>query len=359
MYKEDSLAQNPIPLGPLDFRFLAIQYNLPLIVNWEIDLWNKVSHGCHAGIARAEAAVEQLASAHLILSTDVASTYFILRALDTEQQLLIDTLALRQNSYELTQTRFESGLVTRLDVSRAEALLAQTEADFEEITRQRAVQENILALLCGEAASDFCVAQDPLCTEPPVVAADLPSDMLCRRPDIAQAERVLQAFYHEMGVGYASLFPSLSLTGQVGCSSPALENWLSWHARLWALAIDTTQTLFDSGRNCALYEASKQRYQQALARYRQAVLASFQEVENALASGHQHNRALKATQRQVAAAADAADLTQQRYEDGLITYLDVLDTQRTLLDAQRQEVRLLGARYTDVVQLIKALGGGW
>lgn len=359
MYKKDYLPQNPIPIGPIDFRFLSVQYNLPVTVNYEVDLWNKVSHSCYAGWARADAAEDELASAHLVLSTDVASTYFFLRALDTEEELLKDTLALRKDSFELTQHRFEGGLTTKVDVSRAQALLAQTEADLEEVVRQRAVQENILALLCGLPASDFCVAHDPLVGLPPQVAADLPSDMLCRRPDIAQAERRLKAIYHEMGVSYANLFPSLNLTGQVGFSSPLLSNWLSWHARLWALAIDVSQTVFDAGRNCALYEVTRYRYQQALARYRQAVLASFQEVENALANSYQNQRRLEAIQAEVMAAGDASDLIEQRYEDGLINYLEVIDAQRTLLDAQRQEVRLLGARYSDVVQLIKALGGGW
>ena len=183
--------------------------------------------------------------------------------------------------------------------------------------------------------------------------------MLCRRPDIAAAEDEMAAFYNDMGVAYASLFPSLSLTGRLGFQSPELFNWFSWQGRLWSLAVNASQTLFDAGYNIANLAAARARYRESIANYRELVLTAFQEVENALANARQHTLSLEALEKQVNAAQITVDLTQQRHIDGLVTILDVVEAEKTLLDAQSQAVQARGQRFVDTVQLIKALGGCW
>lgn len=355
----DQVVQNPAGVGPSQLRFQMTQYELPLSVSYDFDLWQKYTHECLAGKARANAELEHLEGTKLLLTTDVAQTYYKLRELDTELRLLKDTIAIRLDSLRLNQSRYDNGIVNRLDVSRAELLLAETEGDFEDIVRHRALHENALAVLCGSLPEDFIMCLSPLEEEAPVVIADLPSDVMCRRPDIAEAERHMEALYSEMGVAYASLFPSLRLTGQIGYSSPELNNLFKWASNMWAIALYGSQTVFDAGRNCANLEAAKARYCQGIASYRQTILTAFQEVENALANSVQNERLLKTLVRQVEAAQDIATLTDQRYKDGIITSLDVFDAQRVLLDTQRQEVRVRGQRFLDAVLLIKALGGGW
>lgn len=355
--KQESVVQNPLMFGPNQMRFQASQYELPLTVSYDVDLWQKYTHQCLAGNARAGASLERLAGTQLLLTTDVAQTYYKLRELDTERQLLEATIVLRKQSVELTRSRFTNGIITRLDVSRAELLQAETEADLADIVRQRAIQENALAVLCGSLPSNFTIWMSPLFDPAPPIPADLPSDVLQRRPDIAEAERNLAALYSDIGVSYASLFPSLHITGQIGYSSPELNNLLKWQSNMWALAMNASQTIFDAGRNCANLRAAHARYCQGIANYRQTIMTAFQEVENALASIHQNAIGLAALERQVLAAKDVYTLTHQRYKDGIIISLDVVDAERVLLDTQRQEVRSRGQQFLDAVQLVKALGG--
>lgn len=358
---QDYLAQNPIPtsLIPKSFRFQQVTQSFPLVINYEVDIWDKYNHTYFGYASRACASQYDWYATWLLLTTDVAQAYFLLRTFDTEQQLLEHSLQLLQQNYDTQLSRYKEGITTLLDVSASETLLAQTQADLEDVRRQRTLQENLLALLCGDPAPDFCLDLMPLDSNPPCISADLPSEVLLRRPDIGQAEQTMAAFYHDVGVSYASLFPSLSLTGQLGYQSPELSNWFSWQGRLWSLGVQASQTIFDNGRNQCNLAAAKAAYCAEVAAYRQQVLTAFQEVENALSNIQQRDRALEALDRFVAATETTANLTEHRYMDGINNILDVVTARRTQLDAERAAVQIRGQRFVDAVQLVKALGGAW
>lgn len=216
-----------------------------------------------------------------------------------------------------------------------------------------------LAVLCGIPASELTIEKDALTSLPPEIPAGIPSTILCQRPDIAQAERTMASLHAQIGVAYASLFPSLSLTGSLGLLSPEWGSLFTWKARLWSMGANVVQTVFDAGRNEANIEVAIAKYQEGLSNYQQQVLVAFKEVEDALASLHELARQASALNDAVIAGQQTTDLTLERYLKGLTNYLEVVDAERALLEAQQIAAQVRGDRYISTVLLIKALGGAW
>jgi outer membrane protein, multidrug efflux system len=336
------------------------RFRATLESGYEFDLWGRVKRSVESSRAQAESVEAARETVRLNLTADVAQNYFNLRALDAEMEVLRRTLTLRQNTLTVNKSRLEKGVGLPADVSRAEAELANVQSDLSDVRRRRALYENALALLCGEAASAFAASlkADALST-PPKIPVGLPSDLLLRRPDVAEAERTAASKCAEIGVAKAAFLPTVILTGSAGLESIELKELFTWGSRLWSFGPSVTLPVFSGGKNQANLKATEARYEQAVAAYRQSVLGAFRDVEDALADTREYREQADALRQVADSARRTAGYCDQRLQGGMIGNLDVVDAHRILLQAERALVQNLGARYAATVQLIKALGGGW
>lgn len=332
--------------------------------SYEVDLIGRLSDASRAAKLDAEAQEAAYRAVLLALQADVAQQYFLIRALDSELATLRKTIELRQEEVRLVQYRYDLGDISELDVAQAKAELAIVQAEAEGVMRIRAQQDHALAVLLGRAPAQFSLATAPLTPQAPVIVpAGLPSDLLERRPDIAQAQRELAAASARIGVAKAAFFPRLTLTGSAGYASSDLGDLFQWSSRSWLLGplIGTALSLpiFDGGRNEANLSRANAEYEGQVANYRQKVLVGFQEVEDNLSALSTLDRQLGFQDEAIAAARTAARLADVRYHNGSTSYFEVIDAQRTLLLAERARSQTLGQRSIASVRLIRALGGGW
>lgn len=337
----------------------ANSFSLPLDLSYEVDLWGRVRRSVEAATATAEASAADLETVRLSLHAEVARSYFALRALDAEIALLQRTIELRQEALFLVQTRFANGVVSELDVARAETELASTEAEKIGLSQRRGELEHALALLLGEAPANFTLAATPLDLPPLSVAPGLPSQLLERRPDVAAAERQMAAANARIGIAKTAFFPAIRLTGSAGYQSGEIASLFDWSSRAWALGPAISLPIFDGGRNSANLERAEAAHEEAVANYRQQLLVAFGEVEDGLLGLRALSEQAEVQQRAVQAAQKAAELSDKRYRAGRVSYLEVVDAQRTALQSERAAVQILGQRLQTSVLLIKALGGGW
>lgn len=342
-----------------DFRFVQSQYLVPLNLSYEVDLWGKLNNTYYAALIRSQAASQAYLNVLLSLTGDVASAYFQLRGLDSQQEVIQNNIRVRQDALDISNARYKAGLVLFLDVSRAQVEVARAYSDSANIYRLRGLQENILATLIGVPASIFTLEQRPLRQTPPAIPTGLPSELLCRRPDIAEAERKLAAAHRDIGVAYANFFPSLNLSASYGFESPFSHQLFSWRSRFWEVGFNLFQTIFDAGRNQANYDYYRARFAEAMADYQQNVLNAFKDVEDSLVNLRGYAQQAQDIQEAVKAARVTLKLAKLRYSRGLINYLDVVDAERQLLETEQLSASILGNRYVSTVMLIRALGGGW
>lgn len=294
------------------------------------------------------------------MTTDVAENYFSLRSLAGEIVIQERMLRLREKALAVNQSRLNTGAAFPSDVSQAETEFANVQSDLSEMRRRQILFRNGLAVLCGEPASTFELETNPLeSTSPPEIPAGLPSELLLRRPDVSEAEQTAAATCAEIGVAKAAFLPSIKLTSYAGFESLELKDLLKWGSRIWAIGPSVSLPIFAGVKNRANLKIAEARYEQALAAYRQRVLGAFRDVENALATTRAYTDQANALQRAEDSARRTARYFDQRLHGGMIGYLEVVETQRTLLQAERATVQNLGARYSASVQLIKSLGGGW
>jgi len=299
----------------------------------------------------------------LALQADVAQQYFAIRSLDSELDVLQKTIRLRQEALRLVQHRYDAGDISELDVAQAKTELSISQAEEERVGRSRSQSDHALAILLGKAPAQFTLPPAPL--QPVVVSVPpgLPSDLLERRPDIAQAQRQLAAASARIGAAKAAFFPSLSLTGTAGYESNELRNLFQWSSRSWLLGplIGTALSLplLDGGRNKANLARADANYESQVANYRQQVLVGFQDVEDNLSALRTLDRQIRFENEAVASSNLATRLAESRYRNGSASYLEVIDAQRSSLSAQRAESQSVGQRAVASVGLIRALGGGW
>jgi multidrug efflux system outer membrane protein len=324
-----------------------------------VDLWGRVRRGYESARASAQASVADYQNVLLTLTADVAVDYFLLRALDAEVVALRSTIATRDESARLLRARFASGAIAELDVAQAETELASAQSDLADISRQRAETLHALALLCGQSATSFALQERPLTEAVPVVPADLPANVLERRPDIASAERTLASRNAQIGVARAAYFPAVSLTAQGGYLSASADKLFSADSRVWSIGPSVSLPVFTGGRTAAQVRQARAAFEEAAANYRQVVLTAIKEVEDSLAQIWHRQEQAAAVDRAVESARRQFDLAKARYIAGAIAYLPVADAERTLRQQQLLQAQLRGKRYAASVRLIKALGGGW
>ncbi|MGB6009196.1 efflux transporter outer membrane subunit [Castellaniella sp.] len=332
-------------------------------LSYEVDLFGRVASEVDAASADAQRAQALYQSVLLALQADVAQSYFLIRQLDGEALLYDNTIALRRMSLDLVETRYREGDISELDVARARSELATARAQALGVERQRAAAEHGLAVLLGRPPADFSLPRQALARIPVAIPAGLPSSLLERRPDIAAAERALAAANARVGAAKAALFPQLTLTGAFGFESSELDELLRWSSRSFLLGplVGTALSLpiFDGGRRQAGVDRARARYEEDVALYRQSVLKAFGEVEDGLSALRLLGEQTEVQESAVASAARAAELSKTQYEAGSVSYLEVIDADRNVLQYKRTVVELDGLRAHAAVQLIRAIGGGW
>jgi multidrug efflux system outer membrane protein len=295
----------------------------------------------------------------LSLRADVAATYFALRTADAQIDVQRRTIASYRDNLKLTDSRFQGGISTQLDVEQAKATLAAAQAQLATLDQTRSQLEHALAVLVGHAPEGFSVAFRPLKNNPPRIPAGLPSDLLERRPDVAAAERRVAAQNAQIGVAIAAYFPSVHLTGQTGFDSGDLGLLFNWQSRIWSYGPSIQFPIFEGGKISANVKEQRAAFEENVANYRQDVLVAFQNVEDSLSNLRYLAQQQEAEDRAFMAYKTALDLTNARYTTGLVSYFDVIQAQGLALGAEQLTVQIRGDRLASTVQLIKALGGGW
>ncbi|MFZ6745619.1 efflux transporter outer membrane subunit [Undibacterium sp. JH2W] len=334
-------------------------YNAQLGASYELDLFGRVASSIDAATADTQKNEALFQSVQLALQADVAQAYFLLRELDAEQALYAATVELRSKTLKLVQTRFKEGDISELDLARAKAELATAQSESLGLARSRAVAEHALAVLLGKTPAEFNFLPRPLSRIAVNIPAGLPSDLLERRPDIASAERSMAAANARIGVARSAFFPRLDITGSAGYASASLGDFLNWSSRTFLLGPLLSMPLFDGGRRQASVDRAGAVYEEDVANYRQTVLNAFREVEDNLADLRILRDQTQAQDNAVQAAERAAKLSHVQYREGSVSYLNVIDADRTVLQQQRIAAQLDGARAKSAVSLIRALGGGW
>lgn len=334
-------------------------FNVQLDASWEPDLWGSVTRSVNSQKAGQQGAAADLANARLSAQATLAQTYFSLRALDSTQKLLDDTVAAYQRSLQLTQNQYAAGVAARSDVIQAQTQLQSAQAAAIDNGVQRAQDEHAIAVLVGEPASTFSLAPMPLTATPPAIPAQMPSALLERRPDIASAERKAAAANEQIGVAIAAFFPSLTLSASGGFENSVFSQLLTAPSRFWTLGPQLAATLFDAGLRQAKTEAARAAYDGDVATYRQTVLAAFQDVEDNLASQRILEQEIVVQQQAVDSARQALAIVTNEYKAGTVAYVSVLTAQTTAFTAEQKLESIAGQRMVSSVGLVKALGGGW
>lgn len=334
-------------------------YDATLDLSYEIDFWGRVRRAFESARADAEASEAAYQTALLGLTAEVAQNHFALRALDSELEILDHTVALRREALDLAEKRLESGIAGELDAARARTELSAAEAEAIDVGRRRAELENALAVLCGRAASEFRIEPIPLDTPLPGIPPGLPSALLERRPDVAEAERRVASANAQIGIAQAAFFPKITFSASGGFSNPRVEDLFTLDSRVWSIGPAVSIPLTAIGRNAANVRAVKARHEETTAQYRQRVLTAIRETEDALANLRFREAEAGAQDRVVEAAQKAASLADARYREGLVNYLEVIDAERSRLAAERTAVQIRSRRLISTVLLVRALGGGW
>jgi multidrug efflux system outer membrane protein len=336
------------------------QFKATLDLSFEIDLWGKVRRATEA--AQAELLGQEWARRTVVLTlvSDVALAYFDLQELDVELEIANLTLKTRQESFEIIRFRKLMGQSSTLDIRRAEQEVARAEAVIPDLERQLGQKENQLSILIGRNPTTIgrdSSLQDQILL--PEVPAGLPSALLERRPDILEAEQQLVAANAQIGVAKAAFFPQISLTGNYGAQSLEFSDLFIGSSRIWAFGPSVTVPIFNAGRNRANLEVSRAQQEQALISYEQTIQQAFGEVEDALILHHKTREIRSAEKRLVKVSREALHLAQFEYLNGQATYLDVLVAQLELFNAEIALAQTQRDQLVAVVQVYKAIGGGW
>lgn len=335
-------------------------FQAQLALSYEVDLFGRIRHTYGAARAASAASEADRQAVQLALSAQVATTYFALRALDSQVAVLQRTLRLRGDSLEIQRQRAKSGATGDVDVLRAQVEQSNTEADLNDAVQERAQIENALAVLCGRPATDFHLAAQPLeHASLPQVPAVIPAQLLARRPDLVEAERRIAAASEGVKAVRAQFYPRFNLLANFGSESAEFSQLARDDSRVWSIGGAISIPIFEGGRRVANVHAAQSRTEQAVAAYRQTALTAFREAENALSALRQRTLQADARQRVSRDSRRVFDALQQTYLQGGINYLDVIDAQRVLLSAELAEVGTLNARYAATIDLIRAMGGGY
>jgi len=327
--------------------------------SWEPDLFGRLAKASNAAALDAQSREALLQSARLLVQSDVAQAYFVMRALDDERALVRETVSAYRDTLRLTQRRFAAGDVAELDLARVQAEVASTESQALALDRRRTQLEHALAVLLGELPSSFTLAEAEWRGALPSVPPGIPSTVLTRRPDVSAAQSAMLAAQARVGVARTAWFPDVALTANGGFASTDLGDLFKWSARSWGVGALLSLPVFDGGRREAGVQNANATWDAAAASYREQVLTAFQDVEDQLAALRLLADQAGAQTQAVDAAARATLLSNSRYRNGLVSQLEFLDARRSELANRRQALQVRAAQYQATVGLIRALGGSW
>lgn len=334
-------------------------YSIDLGVSFELDLWGRLRRGTEAARADLLAVEENRRTVILTLVSAVATSYVNLLNLDRQLEISRETVRSRAESLRIFDLRFKGGTISEIELQQLRSEYETALATIPALEKQIAQQENNLSVLLGRNPGPIARGGTLQKLALPEVPAGLPSEVLERRPDIRQAEQQLVAANARIGVAKAAFFPSISLTGLLGVASADLSNLFSRDARTWTFAGSVNQPIFTGGTLTGQLQVSEAQQKQALYLYQQAIQTAFSEVENSLVDQAKTREQAAAQTRQVEALARYAYLARLRYDNGYTSYIEVLDSERSLFQAQLQLTQTQGLLYVALINLYKALGGGW
>lgn len=349
---------SPFPLNGL--HYVGPAFNTPIEFGWELDLWGKIRRQNEGVRADAAAAADAVHNILLGIQAEVAINYFKLRTLDNEMRIVREAVGWRNEALNIAKARVQAGAGSELEQAQAETEVATAEAEISALQTQRDQLENVLAILIGTNAAGFNVAiSHGVLASPPGIPSGVPSDLLERRPDISQAERVLHAATARIGVAKAQFFPSIRLLGRGGFQSGDIDLLFEPSSLMWSVGPSVSVPLFSGNKNVWNLTKSKAAHDEALANYRQAFLAAIADVESSLSAILNLGLQAESQGRARTSSEKAAMLAKTRYEAGTSPYLDVIEANRTTLATQRATAQIAGQRLIATVGLIKAIGGGW
>jgi len=332
-----------------------------LDASWEPDLWGLVRRTVEADVASAQASAALMAVTQLSAQASLAQYYYQLRYLDTDQKILDETVASYKQALQLTKNQYRSGVAAQADIVQAQSLLESAQALAINNGINRAVFEHAIAVLIGVPPANFCLPFHPLRGNPPPIPLSVPSCLLERRPDIAQAERLIAQANAQIGVATAAYFPTITLTGTANSTvnNAGLSQLFTLPTLGWSYGPQISQLIFDGGLRAATIAAARAGYDSTVASYRQTVLAAFQDVEDNLATLRILNREIIVQRQAVASAEKALMLVINQYKAGTVAYSSVITAQINAFTAKKTAADVAGQRMTAAVGLVKALGGGW
>jgi NodT family efflux transporter outer membrane factor (OMF) lipoprotein len=332
---------------------------LPFIVGYEVDLFGRRRRSIEAAQASYQASAADLENVRLVITAELAGDYFTLRQLDTELGILSRTVETLQRGLQLVDSRHKGGVASGLDVAEEETLLNTTRTQAILLQQQRKQVEDAIAVLLGKPAPDFHLPPRELNVEPPALDAGLPSDLLERRPDIAEAERQMAVANAQIGIARAAYFPSLNLFANGGWQAADVAKLLNVQSTFWAVGANVAQEIFTGGSRRAQTQFARAGYDANVASYRDTVLNAFREVQDDVTGLTVLDQAFHSQEQAVDAARRTLNISTDRYTGGLVNYLDVVTAQQNLLTNEQELAVIRGQRLITSVLLIKALGGGW
>jgi outer membrane protein, multidrug efflux system len=355
-YSGDRATGSSFPLsGPIT----QSSWSIPFTVSYEVDLVGQRRRTIEAAQASLQANAADLENVRLILTAELAADYFSLRQLDTQIALLLRTVDALQKGLDLVNSRHQGGVASGLDVAQEETLLNTTRTQATLLKQQRKQFEDAIAVLTGRPAPDFHLEARVLSADPPNLDVTLPSDLLERRPDIAEAERAMAVANAQIGIAKAAYYPSLQLYGQGGWNAAKITQLLNAESGVWAIGANLAQNIFTGGARRAQVQFSQAGYDATVAGYRGTVLGAFQEVQDNITGLEVLHTAQVSQAEAVAASRRQLDIATSRYVGGLVNYLDVVNAQQILLTNEQEAAIIHGQRLVTAVLLVKALGGGW
>ncbi|MGC4014901.1 MAG: efflux transporter outer membrane subunit [Luteolibacter sp.] len=340
---------------PLENQRYRSTFNLA----YDPDLWGRNKRSLEASSAEAEASAALVDAQRLGIAAEVARQYFLLRGLDAQENVLQATLKTRKQSLDIQKSKTDAGLTDGIATSSARTELELANNDLAAVQRQRGAAEHALAVLCGTTPSSFSVSHRGPTSSLPTIRPGLPADVLARRPDVRASEQKLRAANARIGVAEAAFYPNFSLSADAGLESLDVTRFLNWENRVLSLGANVAAPIFDAGANKSNYEAARSRYDEAMAGHRQTLLVALREVEDALVDLKGLAASRRALDAALTSARDTRRLTQERYDKGLTSYLDVVETDRTVLRVELALAQVDSQQRITLAALAKALGGGW
>jgi outer membrane protein, multidrug efflux system len=334
-------------------------FTLPFTVGYEVDLFGRRRRSIEAAQASYQASAADLENVRLIITAELAGDYFTLRQLDTELGILNRTVEALQKGLQLVDSRHKGGVASGLDVAQEETLLNTTRTQAILLLQQRKQFEDAIAVLVGKPAPDFHLANKELNAEAPPLDAGLPSDLLERRPDVAEAERQMAVANAQIGIAKAAYYPSLNLFGTGGWQAADIAKLMNVQSTFWAVGANVAEAIFSGGQRRAQLQFAQAGYEANVAGYRDTVLNAFREVQDDVTGLTVLDQARQSQQLAVDAARRTLNISTSRYAGGLVSYLDVVTAQQNLLNNEQELAVIHGQKLVTSVLLIKALGGGW